>query len=89
MMTDKEMRKSILLRTRKLRLKFIAEFNRGAPWVSVHERGLGMDKGNVFFCQGDDAAILIDEADGMSEKFNVSEGAAFLFMLDSAGAFYR
>jgi len=87
-MTARQMHDSILARTRKLRLKYVVELNRGSPWISVHERGLGRDKGNAFFAKGPDAARLIDEVDKMSEKFDVSISAAFLFLLDSSGMAY-
>lgn len=79
----------ILAATQSLRLQFIAEFNRGHPWVSVYERGLGRDKGRAFHAEGPDAACLIREADRISKKYSVSENAAFLFMIASSGSLYR
>jgi len=79
--------KQMLRETVRLRALYYTEFNRKVPWVAVHERD-PKAKGRVFFAKGKEAATLIGEADRIGRAYGVSQNAAFLYILDAAGALY-
>jgi len=82
-MTTYQMKKEILNAAAALQRRGVkATINFGVCIAAAEFAGQ-----SVYYSQGEDAALIIDECSIAAAKFNVEEEAYLLFYLDSAGCF--